>query len=467
MLANFLFLAGLLAMVAATQTVKLSSSSDILVWTLRVGVPACGAVAFLLSLRLSQTARQNATITIYSIVISLFIADASAVLVLPPAPTQREAFWRAWQEAGISGDRRTVTQVVRDLRKEQIAAYPKLNPSNALGSLGGRETHSEIVIDGVEIAPLSTVPNVISVFCNESGSYTLYTSDERGFNNSAGIWAMPRLDVAFIGDSYTEGACVPSQQNMVSRVREEIPATLNLGMAGNGPLLELATLSEYLPEKMPRVVVWEYTEGNDLVDLLREGRSPILRRYLEDGFTQGLVAKQRVLATALTHYADSALHNTERGHRKEESIGEFLADVLALKHLKAYAQPLLQLPEREATKSDNLQLFRTVAQKMNVRVSGWGGKLVFVYLPSPSRYDKFSRPWKVNPTLLSSRGTVLAIIGELGIPILDLDPVFQRSNDPLSYYASGIGHLNSDGYSAAAEAILEFLALVRPGLGGS
>jgi len=278
---------------------------------------------------------------------------------------------------------------------------------------------------------------------------------------------MPTLDVAFVGDSYTEGACVPSHQNMVSRVREEIPATLNLGMAGNGPLLELATLSEYLPEKMPRVVVWEYTEGNDLVDLLREGRSPILRRYLEDGFTQGLVAKQRVLATALTDYADSALHNTERGHRKEESIGEFLADVLALKHLKAYAQPLLQLPEREATKSDNLQLFRTVAQKMNVRVSGWGGKLVFVYLPSPSRYDKFSRPWKVNPTLLSSRGTVLAIIGELGIPILDLDPVFQRSNDPLSYYASGIGHLNSDGYSTAAEAILEFLALVRPGLGGS
>jgi len=466
MRATFLLFAGLLAMIAVTQAVKLSSNSDILVWTLRVGVPACGAVAFLLSLRLSQTAKQNAAITIFSLVISLFIADASVVLVLPPAPTHTEALWRAWREAGISGDHRTVMQVVRDLRKEQIAAYPKLNPSNALGSLAGREAHPEIDINGVAIAPLSTIPNAISVFCNESGSYIIYTSDERGFNNSAGIWAMPKLDVAFLGDSYTEGACVPSQQNMVSRVREQIPATLNLGMAGNGPLLELATLSEYLPDKMPRVVVWEYTEGNDLVDLLREGQSPILRRYLEDGFTQGLVAKQRVLAAALTAYADSVLRNT-RGNGKEEIIAAFLADLLALRHLRAYAQPLLQLPEREATKSDNLQLFRTVAQKMNARVSAWGGKLVFVYLPSPSRYDKVSRPWKPDSTLLSSRGTVLAIIGDLGIPILDLDPVFQRSNDPLSYYASRIGHLNSDGYSAAAEAILEFLALVRTGRDGS
>jgi len=420
-------------------------------WALKVGVPACGAVACVLCLRFSDTAMQNAVLAIYSVAVSLLIGDAIIVL-LPPPLTHQQALWQAWQASGISGDHRTVTQVVRDLRSEGVAAYPKLNPSAELESSNG-EAHSRITINGVEIVALSTIPDTISVLCNETGSYVTYTSDERGFNNPPGLWQLPKLEIAFVGDSYTEGACVPSAENMVSRVREQIPATMNLGMSGDGPLLELATLSEYLPEKTPTIVVWEYTEGNDLTDLVDEMRSPILRRYFEDGFTQGLVTKQQLLTTALTDYADSAIRDIERGDGEERSKPASAADFLLLRHLRGYAERALQPSQIEATKSENLQRFRTIAQKMRARVAAWGGKLVFVYLPSPSRYDKVSRPWMMNNDLLSIRDDILAIIRELGISMTDLDRVFRQAENPHSYYASGIGHLSNDGYRAAAEAI--------------
>jgi hypothetical protein len=447
--------AGLLGLVATAEALRLWSSPDVLGWALKVGLPASGSLVSLLCLRLPRAAQQNTIIMVSSAGVALVVADACVALFLPPRQSVQEALRQEWQRAGLPVDGRSVMDVVRDLRRQGIAAYPKLNPAAHLVSSTG-DVRADITIGGVEVVPMGTIPSALSVYCNETGSYVTYTSDEHGFNNPPGIWTTPGLDIAFIGDSYTEGACVPPEANMVARVREKVPATVNLGMAGNGPLIELASLSEYLPARRPRVVVWEYTEGNDLVDLLKERRSPILRRYLEDGFTQGLGARRNALAAALTAYVDSRIDVVARppsgGMRR---IPRSVADVLLLAHLRGHVRPVLQLEAREAARADNLRLFRTIAQKLKERVRSWGGALVFVYLPSPSRYDRLSRPWTVSPSLLSTRDDVLAIINELEIPSLDLDPVLRRGVP--SYYVHGIGHLSTDGYRAAGDAILEFL----------
>ena len=67
-----------------------------------------------------------------------------------------------------------------------------------------------------------------------------------------------------VGDSFTHGACVPSEDNFVGVIRADHPATANLGMDSNGPLLMLASLKEYALRFRPKTVLWFYFEGNDL-----------------------------------------------------------------------------------------------------------------------------------------------------------------------------------------------------------
>jgi hypothetical protein len=66
-------------------------------------------------------------------------------------------------------------------------------------------------------------------------------------------------------------------------------SVLNLSIGGNGPLLEYATLREYLKFVNIKNVVWLFYEGNDLTDLEKENNSPLLKKYLDDSqFSQNL-----------------------------------------------------------------------------------------------------------------------------------------------------------------------------------
>ena len=82
----------------------------------------------------------------------------------------------------------------------------------------------------------------MTVLCNESGDYVTYHSDQHGFHNPKEVWQSSRVEIAAVGDSFVQGYCVPSDQNFVSLIRNRHPATLNLGMAGEAPLLMLATM---------------------------------------------------------------------------------------------------------------------------------------------------------------------------------------------------------------------------------
>ena len=70
-----------------------------------------------------------------------------------------------------------------------------------------------------------------------------------------------------MGDSYVHGACVNRPNDISSVLRNLSNETvLNLGYGANGPLIEYATLREYL-EIGVRKILWFYFEGNDLNDL--------------------------------------------------------------------------------------------------------------------------------------------------------------------------------------------------------
>ncbi len=158
-----------------------------------------------------------------------------------------DSAWVAIQRAEREGhpfDERARMEVVRDLRAHGIDAAPRIIPAALLVETPDGSLRSRVRIDGEEVLPLAGISRKQVVSCNETGEYPVYASDEHGFRNPPGLWAQAPITLALIGDSFTLGECVPSEASIGGRLRRQFPHTVNLGMGGHGPLLQLATLRE-------------------------------------------------------------------------------------------------------------------------------------------------------------------------------------------------------------------------------
>ena len=196
------------------------------------------------------------------------------------------------ERLGVSFDRRTRLQVITDLRKQGVDAVPASDPWIFKGKNPDGTWIWNVNWAGHQLYPLGGIANKTTVFCNENGTYTIYDSDDHGFHNPPGIWSGHSIEIAAVGDSFTHGACAPSDRNFVALMRKSHPVTLNLGVWANGPLSELATLIEYLVPLRPKLVLWFYYEGNDVTDLAAEKYNPVLMQYVEGDFTQHLLSRQ-------------------------------------------------------------------------------------------------------------------------------------------------------------------------------
>ncbi|MGV7221695.1 MAG: hypothetical protein ACQ9MH_09230 [Nitrospinales bacterium] len=182
-------------------------------------------------------------------------------------------------------DSRSYKEVIEDLRGQGVNAFHNIilsefSYSNGLKSSGGR------------IFPLGGISNIKTIFPNEGGYFPIIEVDEYGFNNPRGLYQNGDVDIALIGDSFTEGYSVHSNENISSVLREFGLNVINLGKSGNGPLLEYATLKEYAKKLKPKVVLWLFFR-NDFPDLIREMSSPMMRKYLyDDHFSQNLMLRQ-------------------------------------------------------------------------------------------------------------------------------------------------------------------------------
>lgn len=91
-----------------------------------------------------------------------------------------------------------------------------------------------------------------------------YSTDANGFRNPPGT---EFADVAFIGDSFTEGGTIPLERTFPRLVEATLGTRIiNLGRGGYGPPQELAVLWKYALSYRPKTVVWTLFEGNDIRD---------------------------------------------------------------------------------------------------------------------------------------------------------------------------------------------------------
>ena len=144
-----------------------------------------------------------------------------------------------------------------------------------------------------KLLPLSGYENSKTLLClDEKNKPVYYLSDDFGFNNSK-HGRNEMINFLLIGDSYVQGMCVDTKNNLNSQFRRLSYNTISLGIGGNGPLLELATFKEYEENYTYENIILFITPENDFNDLKNEINNDILIRYLnEKNFKQKLTDKK-------------------------------------------------------------------------------------------------------------------------------------------------------------------------------
>ncbi|MEP7125425.1 MAG: SGNH/GDSL hydrolase family protein [Byssovorax sp.] len=418
-------------------------------------------VVLLAGLRLPRSARVSAVITLLPVVVGIFAVSAVLEAGQPRDGTVAASHGREF-------DTRTRSEVIDGFHSQGAEAYPSVGLKALMrgAEIGRRVSGPEALmphIEGVLTAPLGGIANVTTVLCNESGTYAIYESDEHGFSNPRGTWQSPTLDLAALGDSFTQGACVPAERSIPALLRERYPATLNLGISGDGPLAELATLTEYLPPFRPKIVLWFYFD-NDLPDLSVEKTSPLLMRYLEEGFTQGLLAKQGPIDAAIKKTVRPMLLHSRGWPASLDKMGlsragspHWLQDLVMNEHHSSAAAVLrldrigaaLEAQSTPAPAVPDLPLFQTILEKARDRVAAWGGELRFIYLPDLPYL--LGRPGLKEHPL---RKGVLDAVSAAHLPLLDLHPVFAALPSIKDVMWHAESHLNEEGYKIVTARVL-------------
>lgn len=351
------------------------------------------------------------------------------------------------REQGLDFDMRSRLDVVEDLETERRPAVPAASPKYILRDL-----------DNWPVLPLGAISRSTTIYCNETGEFVVYESDEHGFRNPTDLWTS-KGGVALIGDSFTQGSCVPEDASLAGLVRARVPQTLNLGMNGFGPLLALASIREFLVAVEPRVVYWQFYEGNDFANLEESKAFGPLRAYLEAGYRQDLLDRQDEIDARWRAYVEEQRSQAVAARERNQASPQprrrsGLRGFALLRRGRELVGSVFQKEQLGDGFPDNWDLLATVATEAKQTVDSWGGRLVVVYMPT---WGRFARP----DLELPPRDRALALFSDIGIEVIDGTVAFADRGDPLSLWPFRVyGHYSAEGYRVIGDLILSDLRRV-------
>ena len=284
-----------------------------------------------------------------------------------------------------------------------------------------------------------------TIYCNEHGYFTKFKSDRYGFNNEDINWDYENIDYVMVGDSFLLGSCVEKEDTITGNLVKISGSSkvLNLGYSGNGPLIEYATLREFLPLVSAKYVIWIYYEGNDFFELKKRLNNKFLTQYINNyDFKQNIAEKQNII--------DKHLEKRVFNFAKQKPNENINMNILTIKQfLKLYKlrtfffEPLF-------TKS-NYKEFEKIISDTKKFVYQNNANLIFVYIPT---YE-----YLVSPKISRHKKNykkVLEIIGSHKIKFVDMYPKFKSINNPLKLYPfKDDGHLDGFGYKIVADSIIK------------
>jgi len=272
--------------------------------------------------------------------------------------------------------------------------------------------------------------------------------DENGFRNPPG---RTRAEIVLLGDSFIEAGLVPFEETVGAILERELGLLVsNLGCSGYGPQQEKIVLERFgLPLK-PRVVVWFFFEGNDLLDVPRyeaarrtEGMDPRKTRFL----ARSLVANLARRIELLVHRPPG--EDSDLARRRMGTMG-------STRIYFAYAgQPLTAEDRASLVKAQTT--IRSAADMSRPA----GARFLLAFVPTKFRVheglaefaaDSLGSTWRSNelPELLAR------FAGEAKIEWIDLTPPLREaaSRGELVYFPDD-GHWSPAGHAVVARAIAE------------
>ena len=121
----------------------------------------------------------------------------------------------------------------------------------------------------------------------------------------------------------------------------------------------------------------------------------------------------------------------------------------------SFKQPsLAQTSGTDTNDTFAAETFEQIVKHAKEVTASWQGTLYFVYLPAWHRYAQKD----IDKEVQYHRGTVMSIVRELDIPIIDVHESFINHSDPLSLFPLRIGgHYTAEGYRLVAQHILTVL----------
>jgi hypothetical protein len=403
------------------------------------------AGALILAAIFRPAMRRRLAALFVSLAIALYAAELAIRWIFPRELPDILPRSRAAAAAGVRFDKRNQGEAANDLRRSGVRAFSMASPATVMELVDGKRWSSPLRIDGQEVVPLGGVARVRTMAGNESGVMAEFDSDEMGFNNPPGLWERAPVSVVVLGDSFAVGFGVPPEKNLAAPIRARFPRTVNLGVTGLGPLAELGDLREFGPALRPQAAVMLFYEGNDMRDLNREKLS-LLARYLEPGFTQGLLVHREAVDQALA--AD-----TEAKLARLDSLWFRASQVAALTRVRELTG--LREPDPNGSGPADWDIYRRVLHEARVAPEAWGGRLWLVYLPKWARFTHLEEV----PSLDRQRATVLEAAKSEGVPVIDAIAVFGAAGDPLDAFPYRMhGHYSEHGHRVLGEAIARELA---------
>ena len=289
-------------------------------------------------------------------------------------------------------------------------------------------------IENKKFFSLAGIANSKTIFCNENGYYSEYLSDKYGFNNPDREWNEEEINMLLLGDSFVHGACVNYPHDIGSVLRKiSQQSVLNLGFRGNGPLMNYATLKEYFPEKVKKIL-WFYYEGNDLTDLNVNKKNKVLQNYLlNDDYKQNLKNYQAEIDDATRNKILTALNTRNYINYKY---------ILTLYNIRMLIKKNISNADNE-----NLNDFFEILKKAKKFADVNNSEFYLVYLPTYKRYIGDFNNKNYEKIIKFSKKNKIFLID------IHKDVFFEKES-PKNLFPFGMGgHYNIEGYNLTASYI--------------
>lgn len=295
-------------------------------------------------------------------------------------------------------------------------------------------------------AILSGFPKTQVVLCSGPDSIVSYRADRYGFNNPDALYETTHLESMLLGDSFVEGFCLRPEENMVSQLRRKGVHAIGMGIRGNGPLTELATLGRFGPMFKPRHVFMVFFEGNDWENLQAELGRPWLLPALVESADFGTPST----ANEMMQRAKSMMDDI---NSRPVTAADLFTKTEILRNFIALQQTFTRLGLIFPKATPAIPEFGEALRRAKTIAMGWSGSFTLVYVP---QLDRYIGPLSAAHAYEPLRTRVLGSASAAGVDVIDLTSALEKELQPETFYGPD-GHFNSRGAAFAATILARHL----------